>query len=363
MSDPASPGPGFLRRGGWIVVAALAVATVAFAFYAVGLVRRRTHPVGDGRRVASYGFPLEPCLVPRALLVASGMPKDGLAALADPPVWNRLQADAARVGHGRFLVPSDRVVGVRLGGAERAYPLRMLVWHEVVNDTLGGVPIAVTYDPLCDSAVAFRREVRGETLTFGVSGLLFDSNLLMYDRRAADGEESLWSQLLFRAVAGPAAAAGTTLEVLPISVETWGDWRGEHPDTTVPAPDPRMAEKYASDPYTTYVGSDELRFPVRPLPSPAAYPRKCPLVAIGAGHRWNAFPFPAVAAADASPHTPASPPPASAAFAPLLSYRATGPTVAVDADRLPPGSAVVYASYFAWYATHAADTTWAAGLR
>lgn len=358
MTAPDPQGAGFLRRGGWIVAAALALATIAFAFYAAGLVRRRAHPVGDGRRVATYGFPLTPCLVPRELLVASGRPKDGLSALVDPPLWTVAQAGAAKFGHGRFLVPGDRVIGVRLGGAARAYPLRVLVWHEVVNDTVGGVPVAVTYDPLCDSAVAFRREVRGERLTFGVSGLLFDSNLLMYDRRTGGRVESLWSQLQFRAVAGPAAAARTALEVLPISVETWADWSREHPGTTVPAPDPRMADKYASDPYTTYFGSDELRFPVRPLPSPAAYPLKTPLVAIGAGHRWTAFPFPALAAADASLHTPASPPPASAAFASWLSYRATGPTVAVNADALPPGTAVVYASYFAWYAMHSADTTW-----
>ncbi len=119
-----------------------------------------------------------------------------------------------------------------------------------------------------------------------------------------------------------------------------------------------MAAKYASDPYTTYVGSDELRFPVRPLPAPAAYPLKSPLVAIGAPRAWTAFPFPALAAADVSRHTPASRPGASAAFAASLSYRATGPTVAVDTDALPPGTAVVYASYFAWYAMHAADTTW-----
>ena len=359
MTAPDPQGAGFLRRGGWIVAAALALATAAFAFYAAGLVRHRAHPVGDGRRVATYGFPLVPCLVPREELVASGMPKDGFSALVDPPLWTAAQADAATFGHGKFLVPGDRVVGLRLGGAARAYPLRVLVWHEVVNDTLGGAPVAVTYDPLCDSAVAFRREVRGERLTFGVSGLLFDSNLLMYDRRAGGAPESLWSQLQFRAVAGPAAAARTALEVLPISVETWADWRREHPDTTVPAPDPRMAEKYASDPYTTYAGSDELRFPVRPLPSPAAYPLKSPLVAIGAGHRWTAFPFPALAAADASPNAPALPPPASATLVSSLSYRAQGPTVAVDTDALPPGAAVVYASYFAWYATHSTDTTWA----
>ena len=358
MTAPDPHRAGFLRRGGWIVVAALAIATAAFAFYAAALVRHRPHPVGDGRRVTTYGFSLEPCLVPREFLVASGLPKDGLAALVEPPAWTVAQADAAKFGYGRFLVPDDRVVGLRLGGAARAYPLRVLVWHEVVNDTLGGVPVAVTYDPLCDSAVAFRREVRGERLTFGVSGLLFDSNLLMYDRRAGGGPESLWSQLQFRAVAGPAAAARTALEVLPISVETWSDWSREHPDTTVPAPDPHMADKYASDPYTTYVGSDELRFPVRPLPSPAAYPLKSPLVAVGAGHRWTAFPFQALAAAGVPPHRQASAPRALATLPPWLSYRA-GPTVAVDADAIPPGTAVVYASYFAWYAMHATDTTWA----
>jgi hypothetical protein len=362
MTAPGPQGAGFLRRGGWIVAAALALATIAFAFYAAGLVRHRAHPVGDGRRVATYGFSLTPCLVPRELLVASGMPKDGLPALVDPPLWTVAQADAATVGHGRFLVPGDRVIGVRLGGAARAYPLRMLVWHEVVNDTLGGVPVAVTYDPLCDSAVAFRREARGERLTFGVSGLLFDSNLLMYDRQMGGKVESLWSQLLFRAVAGPAAAAGAALEVLPISVETWADWRREHPDTTVPGPDPRMMERYASDPYASYVASDLLRFPVAPLPAASRLAPKTPVVALGGATGWTAFPFPTFAAAAPSPSAPATPPLVSATLASSLSYRAQGPTVAVNADALPPGTAVVYASYFAWYAMHSAETTWAIGL-
>ena len=365
MTAPGPQGAGFLRRGGWIVAAALALATIAFAFYAAGLVRHRAHPVGDGRRVATYGFSLTPCLVPRELLVASGMPKDGLSALEDPPLWTVAQADAATVGHGRFLVPGDRVIGVRLGGAARAYPLRVLVWHEVVNDTLGGVPVAVTYDPLCDSSVAFRREVRGERLTFGVSGLLFDSNFLMYDRQAGGKVESLWSQLLFRAVAGPAAAAGAALEVLPISVETWADWRREHPDTTVPAPAPRMMERYVSDPYASYVASDLLRFPVAPLPASSALPPKTPVVALGGPGGWTAFPFPALAAPAPGSAAAARPVSRQGPLGPwtaALTFRPAGPTVAVATDRLPPGTAVVYASYFAWYATHSADTTWAAGL-
>jgi hypothetical protein len=216
------------------------------------------------------------------------------------------------------------------------------------------VPIAVTYNPLCDSAVVFRRTLDGRTLTFGVSGLLYDSNLLMYDRQPANATPSLWSQLLFRAIAGPAAAAGATLEVLPISLDTWGDWWRENPGTTVLAPDRQMAEKYASDPYTSYFGSDRLRFPVRPLPSPARVPLKTPLVALGGPQGWTAFPFPMLAS---RAQTPAGA--TWAAFEGLLSYRLDGNTVAVALDRLPPGTGVVYASYFAWYAIHPDDTVWA----
>jgi len=363
MTPGVPPARGFLRSGGWAVAAAVAVGTIAFAFHAVELVRNRARPVGDGRRVESYGFSLAPLLVARDLVVASGMPKDRFPALVDPPSWTTAQADAATTRHSKFLVAGDRVIGLALGGRARAYPLRMLVWHEVVNDTLGGVAVAVTYSPLCDSAVAFRRDGRSGRLTFAFSGLLYQSNLLMYDRQPGGKGESLWSQLAFGAIAGPAAADRATLSVVPISLEAWDDWRREHPDTTVLAPDPEMAERYASDPYTNYFGSDELRFPVRPLPSPAAYPLKTPVVALGGKEGWSAFPFPVLAAAAGSPAALTTPPTPSATLASTLSYRSRGPTVAVDTESLPPGTGVVYASYFAWQATHPADTTWAGDAR
>ena len=346
--------PGFLRSGGWIVIAALMVTTFAFAYYAATLIRGQgLRAVGDGQNVESYGFSLEPCLVRRDRVVASGMPRDGLAALVDPAVWSVGQADAASATRAKFLVAGDRVIGVRLGGQTRAYPLRLLVWHEVINDTLAGVPIAVTYNPLCDSAVAFRRTLGARALVFGVSGLLYESNLLMYDRQREGVRPSLWSQLLFKAVCGPAAAAGAALEVLPINVQRWADWRRDNPDTTVLAPDPRLSEKYSSDPYTSYFGSDALRFPVQPLPSPAPYPLKTSLVALGGPRGWTAFPFPVLAAAH---DVPAKAP--WAGLGEALSYLPEGGTVAVALDRLPPGTGVVYASYFAWYATHHTDTTW-----
>jgi len=350
-----TPRTGFLRSGGWVVVAALVVTTFAFAYHARQILRRHgLRAVGDGQHVESYGFPLEPCLVPRDRIVASGMPRDGLPALVEPSAWTLPQLEAAGDRYRKLLVPADRVIGVRLAGQARAYPLRLLVWHEVVNDTLAGVPIAVTYNPLCDSAVVFRRSLDGRVLTFGVSGLLYDSNLLMYDRQPEGGRSSLWSQLLFKAVAGPAAATGAALEVLPINVQSWADWRRDNPDTTVLAPDPRLAKRYSSDPYTSYFGSDTLRFPVQWLPSPARYPLKTPLVALGGPQGWTAFPFPALASLS---EVPAGAPWAGLVGA--LSCRPGGNTVAVALDRLPPGTGVVFASYFAWYATHHGDTTWA----
>jgi len=158
-------------------------------------------------------------------------------------------------------------------------------------------------------------------------------------------------------VTGPAAVAGAKLAVLPISVETWEDWRREQPETTVLAPDPRMARQYSRDPYTSYFGNDLLRFPVQPLPSPAHYPLKTPVVAVGGEAAWTAFPFPSLASVT-NVQQPLPGPQAELARA--LAYRPQWRTVRVNVEALPSGSAVVYASYFAWYATHQVDTTWVA---
>ena len=121
------------------------------------------------------------------------------------------------------------------------------------------------------------------------------------------------------------------------------------------APDPRMVEQYASDPYTSYFGSATCcASPCAPLPQASRLAPKTPVVALGGPGAWTAFPFPALAA-PAPGNGPATADPLLGA----LSFRSTGPIVAVAADRLPPGTAVVYASYFAWYAMHSTDTTWA----
>lgn len=344
-----------LGSGIWVLALAVAVVSVVFSLHVWRMLRGRGHAVGDGRTVASYGFSLSPANIPVDRIVAAGMPKDGLPALEDPAVTTPEGLQAARGSRrGKVLVPSDRVVGVHLGGAARAYPLRFLAWHEVANDTLAGWPIAVTYNPLCDSVVVFSRRAGDQVLTFGVSGLLYNSNLLMYDRSSGGGPESLWSQLLARAVAGPAAAESHALEVLPATVTTWTRWREAHPDTTVLAPDVRLAAQYRRDPYASYFGSDKLRFPVEPLMSTSEMALKSPVVVLRFRGRSVAVPF-SVVRANADPDGVWD----TAVDGLTVRFTLGGRPSTVDVQ-LADGSGVgvVYTFAFAWHAMHPAGTTW-----
>lgn len=252
---------------------------------------RDRHAIGDGTSLESYGFDLSTCLVPRALIVAGGIPKDGVRVLDLPDLLSVGQVDAlAKNRRRKLLVSRDRVIGVSIAGHARAYPLRLMSWHEVVNDTLAGVPIAVTYNPLCEAVVVFDRRVAGEECGFGVSGLLYNSNLLMYDRRPAGATESLWSQLQARAIAGPAAARGESLAVLPAALVHWAAWRAEHPATSVLAPLRELAQEYRRNPYGSYSSSDLLRFPVAPLPPPGGPALKELVAVVGSGREVCLFP-------------------------------------------------------------------------
>lgn len=258
------------KDGGWVLVLAGLVGLLFFfSVVSSALSGRQRHPaLGDGRTIASYGFDWRGSLLPPERIVSAGVPKEHLAALDEPPHFSAADVEALRERTRiKYLVSNDLVIGVEIGGETRAYPLRVLVWHEVINDLLGGVPIAVTYHALCDSSFVFDRRVGGQTRRFAMSGLLYNSNLLLYDRGATLADESLWSQLQWRAIAGPAARAGLTLEPLPITVIDWNRWKTQHPNTTVVQPKEDLLERYNSDPYSSYFGSDLLRFPVDPLPA------------------------------------------------------------------------------------------------
>ncbi len=335
------------RSGGWVLLLAAAL-TVGAALWQLAPVLRspRSRAVGDGRDVRSYRFDLSTCLVPPARIAASGLPKDGLPALTSPRVASASEAASAPAGRGRYLVGGDRVVGVSIGEDARAYPLRVLAWHEVVNDVVGGVPVAVTYNPLSEGVAVLDRRVGDETLELGVSGLLYNSTLLAYDRRPGGKGESLWSQLEARAVAGPAAGLRKTLGVLPCSLARWDDWRAAHPATTVMAPEDASAEKYQREPYGSYFNSDRFVVPVNPLPPVGVLPLKSRVVAVADGDRWRVIPL--------DLETPPSPPVASirAGDGELrIDYSVRPASVLYSGPATAPAP-VLYAFWFAWYATH-----------
>jgi hypothetical protein len=208
------------------------------------------------------GFALEPASIPVSEILAGGPRRDGIPALDHPPTL-----PSERSG----WTDGDRVLGVVVGGEARAYPLAILVWHELVNDTLGGEPILVSYCPLCGTGMVFDRRVAGRPRRFGVSGLLYRSDLLMYDRDS----ESLWSQISAEAVTG--RLLGQRLRLLRARVEQWGRWRREHPGTTVLSRETGHQRDYDRTPYAGYASSRALMFPV---PGDRRYHPKLPTLGL-----------------------------------------------------------------------------------
>lgn len=281
------------RSGGWVLVVTgiVCLAMIGWAF-ASWLSARGTR-IGDGTTLASYGYDLSTTLVPRDELIPAGISKNReIRAIENAAHYSLAEVDRQTAEErGKYLVSSDRVIGVALNGEVRAYPLNILFVHEIVNDELGGVPIVITYNPLADSSVVFDRQVNGETLTFGVSGLVYNSNLVMFDERNAESAtaESLWSQVQARAIAGPAAAAGETLRIIPAQLMSWAEWRAIHPETTVLARDPDMKKRYKRT-YNQYFDSDKLHFPVEPLPPDDGVALKSRMIVVfvdGAPHGEN----------------------------------------------------------------------------
>jgi hypothetical protein len=175
----------------------------------------------------------------------SAVDKDGIPALDGPETTDPEDAES-------FLVPNSRVFGVELDGEARAYPWRILVWHEIANDTLGGTNVAVTYCPLTGTVIGYER---GET-TFGVEGRLINSNLICFDRAT----DSWWPQVLGTCVEG--AFEGYSLREFPVTRTTWERWVDAHPETTVVTENTGYVRDYGRDPYGGYGASDSILLPV-----------------------------------------------------------------------------------------------------
>jgi hypothetical protein len=181
-----------------------------------------------------------------------GVVKDGIPALTNPKL---VPADAAP-----YLTPNELVFGVAINGDVRAYPLRIMDWHEMLNDVIGGVPVSLAYCTLCGSGILFETTIEGraEPFVFGSSGFLYRSNKLMYDQATL----SLWNQFTGRPVVGPLTGSGIELKARPVVITTWSSWRADHPGTRVLDIETGFVRDYRPGrPYGAYFDSPELMFP------------------------------------------------------------------------------------------------------
>ncbi|OMH25985.1 hypothetical protein BGP75_25685 [Motiliproteus sp. MSK22-1] len=221
------------------------------------------------------GFDVTGSLIPVEKIMQGGPPRDGIPAI-DSPVF--VSIDSAN-----HLAADSLLLGLEVNGVSKAYPLSILNWHEVVNDRFNETAVVVTFCPLCGTGVAYRAENKGRDLSFGVSGLLYNSDVLLYDRQT----ESLWSQLKNQSVTGP--MKGQRLEMLPALLTTWDAWKKIHPDTLVLSTDTGYRRDYSRDPYFGYDNSPRLFFPVEFLSR--AYHPKERVLGLEYKGQFKAYPF------------------------------------------------------------------------
>lgn len=218
------------------------------ALLVAGSIAGPTDAIAAPQRGSFNGFTVSNATIPTSEILSGGPGRDGIPSI-DKPKFIRPSA-------ANFLLPDDLVVSVTIGDKTRAYPLRILVWHEIVNDELAGQPIAVTYCPLCGTAMVFNRQIGNRTLSFGVSGLLHNSDVLMYDRQT----DSLWSQLAMKAVSGP--HVNTELEWLASEHLTWSAWKEKYPQGEVLSTQTGAQRNYSGSAYASYELSPDTMFPV-----------------------------------------------------------------------------------------------------
>ncbi len=311
---------------GWIILIAVLGCLIVVAWAVAPVILRKMsggeRAPGDNRTIESYRFDLSNLTVPREFIVPAMMHRDMVPTLDQPthsgPTegasgggdaaqrWEQMQR-TNDPQYGKYLLPADIVVGVALDGEARAYPLHVLNVHEIINDVLGGNPIAVTYSWPCASAVVFDRRVNAPlqgTAVFAHSGLLYNSNLLMYDRNQTrtgkdspvfgGGNEMLWCQLTGRPITGSASAIKSSLSILPCEVTSWADWSAQHPDTTVVDRDLGMAERYKDAAPTQYFNDPDILTPVSPEAPADTLPSKTRVIAVITGDACRVYPLPYV---------------------------------------------------------------------
>ena len=215
--------------------------------------------------------------IPQEEILSGGPGKDGIPAIDRPRFVPASKAS------GTFLEDENRIIALVVNGKKKAYPIKILNWHEIVNDSIGGRHVVVTFCPLCGTGMVFDANAAGRRLNFGVSSLLYQSDMLLYDRET----ESLWSQIKQEAVTGK--LKGTRLNLLSSTQTTWGAWKKKYPETFVLSTKTGYSRDYDRDPYEDYYSSRSVMFSVGKLNS--RYRPKEQVIGVELDGLAKAYPF------------------------------------------------------------------------
>jgi hypothetical protein len=216
--------------------------------------------------------------VPYSEIMSGGPPKDGIPPIDFPLYVSIDEAD-------EWLEPVEPVILVQVGEESRAYPLQILTWHEIVNDTLGGLPLAVTFCPLCNTAIVFERTLDGMELNFGTTGRLRFSNLIMYDRQT----ESWWQQANGEAIVGE--FLGKRLEFYPGVIISWDEFKNAHPEGTVLSRRTGFSRSYGVNPYGGYDDVNNPPFLFRGPETPGVLPPMARVLTVDTEAEAVAYPY------------------------------------------------------------------------
>lgn len=217
------------------------------------------------------GFRIKDPLIPIDQIHHGGPPRDGIPSIDKPVFISARKADN--------LNPTDRVLGIELNNIKKAYPIKILNWHEIVNDRFDHQHLVISYCPLCGTGMAFKSDAS----SFGVSGLLYNSDMLLYDRKT----KSLWSQIMAQAISGP--LKGERLTPLAIEHTSWEDWSNRHPDTQVLSQKTGFKRSYSRSPYGHYETNAAIHFPVNN--QSRRYHPKEKVIGIHINGIYKAYPF------------------------------------------------------------------------
>jgi hypothetical protein len=211
-------------------------------------------------------------------ILSGGPPKDGIPSIDNPEFISVREVDG-------WINPNEPVILVDLNNEAKAYPLQILVWHEIVNDNVGGIPVIMTFCPLCNTAIAFSRTVEGEIYDFGTTGRLRFSNLIMYDRQT----ETWWQQAEGKAIIG--TLTGTQLEFLPSAIISWDDFKKKYPDGLVLSKQTGFIRSYGRNPYVGYDDVNNPPFLYQGPETPGRLPPVARVLAIEIGTETVAYPY------------------------------------------------------------------------